>query len=618
MLFIEKILFLVKTRMYINFDKFFNSNNIYSCVTNKNGYFHKINDTWLNLGYTKDELINNPFITFVVNEDVKRTMEEFGKLTKFPNYITSDFVNKYRKKNGEFITLLWCATRFMNKVYAIAIDISSRDTEKNLLEELELLKLQSKDLKVGIWDWNVTTGSLYWSDYVYEIFDTKECSYENYMAKIPASERNKIVKAIDDSIKDKTGYTIEHSLISGKRLYGSGRVKEKNNEIHLIGMVHDITSAKLYEEELIKDKEKAQSDTKKMTEFVSHISHEIRTPLNGIIGMCLILRDTELSEEQTEYLNVISDSSGLLLSIVNNVLDLSKMDAGFFELQNTSINIRELFNEIKQNFENELHKKNLVYNIKIDLEVPEIIVCDRNKLKQVINNLLSNSIKFTEIGSINIFVKITSEDLSIKIVDTGPGISEESLKHIFSPFNQGDNNYLVKSHSGTGLGLSICKKIIDKMGGTIEIKSDFNWGTSAIVTIPVCNLENKYTKTTNDTIVLIEDNDFNEKLLTKFLNKKGYTDTISFKNGEIAKKYICEHKIPHKLIFMDLHMPIVNGFECTKYLRENGIDTPIIVTTANSMLNPEEICEKYNFQDFLIKPLNINELDNIINKYLKT
>lgn len=351
-----------------------------------------------------------------------------------------------------------------------------------------------------------------------------------------------ITSTINKSIENKSDYVYTHRINKNKYLYAKGRYIKDNNQEYIIGCAQDITETKQIELDLIKAKELAEEASKMKSLFVANISHEIRTPIHGIVGMTTLLKDSTLNKDQQEFLEIIISSSGILLSIINNVLDFAKIETGKISLENNNnVNVIQIIDELSKIYKQSLNKKGLSFTFNISDDVPSCITIDSSKLTQVLTNLINNAIKFTDYGSVILLVKqIKPNFLDFEIKDTGIGINEKVLKTLFTPFEQGDQS-ITKNFGGTGLGLAICKNIINLMGGEINIFSTENIGTSVKFTIPYTvtttldtnenENESNNTSINEKYVIIVEDNKINQMVLQKMLIKAGYTNIITYNNG---------------------------------------------------------------------------------------
>lgn len=363
------------------------------------------------------------------------------------------------------------------------------------------------------------------------------------------------------------------------------------------------------------------------SQFLSNVSHELRTPLYGVIGMADIIESEHVELKKDKYFNALKFSSNYLLSLINDVLNVYKIEDTKFELIYENVEIRKEISVIRESLGIIAKSNKNELNIEVSDAVPQFIKTDLTRFSQILINLISNSLKFTKKGVVSIKLQLLEEDavqkIQIQIEDNGIGIPEEYLDKIFEKFVQVDVN-LNEQYKGTGLGLSIVKRLVDLFKGEISVKSKINEGTVFTVKIPYIQadcevifkkntvLEAKSNKT-HLKILIVEDNKINQMVTKKLLDKSDHTCKIA-ENGLEAIELVKEHKFD--LILMDIHMPILNGFDASKKIRELGITTPIIALTAsdkNEIINEMAI---NGINDVLVKPFEIKDLQMIIEKHV--
>ncbi len=368
--------------------------------------------------------------------------------------------------------------------------------------------------------------------------------------------------------------------------------------------------------------------------FMANMSHEIRTPLNGIFGFLSLLKETPLNNEQKDYVVEINKSSEILLNILNDILDFSKIEAGKLSMENYSFQLEEIFNDIFNLAESNKKAKEIKIIKTYDSKIPKYILGDGSRLRQVLMNLVNNSIKFTDHGKIIICAKIkrgknkeNEVNILFKVSDNGIGISEENQKKIFEEFTQADAS-TTRKYGGTGLGLTICKQIVDLMGGKLQIKSKMGKGSTFYFTIPfkigtevsekensqenIKNIEDKI-RGLGLKVLVAEDNDINQKIITKLLNNLNIDVTLA-SNGEITYKKALSCNFD--LILMDCQMPIMDGYESTKIIRESLKDIPIIALTANAFESDKQKCLNIGMNDIIVKPIKFELMVKTLEKYL--
>ncbi|WP_297441148.1 FIST N-terminal domain-containing protein [Sulfurimonas sp.] len=385
--------------------------------------------------------------------------------------------------------------------------------------------------------------------------------------------------------------------------------------------LYDITD---FEDALLK----ANLSEKAKATFLANMSHEIRTPLNGIIGFTDILRKKKLDQESQKYVQIVHNNSETLLNIVNNILDFSKIEDGKFTLNNTVCNFKQNIQNALETFESLAYKKNIFYNVKIDKNIPTQLQCDIQRLKQVINNLISNAIKFTpENGKIDVQIKLqnitnNSAKIYFSVSDNGIGIAKDKISSIFESFSQADNS-ISKKYGGTGLGLAISNQYIKLMNSNIEVQTQENKGSTFYFSLqlPIVKLPNAVDiqKTVSNKyegkVLIVEDNTTNQLLLSLLLEQKNISCDIA-NNGKEALELIEKNK-KYALLFMDINMPILDGITTTKILREKNYTQPIVSLSANVIKKDKEKFRKAGMDANLNKPIILSELETILDTYMQ-
>lgn len=363
------------------------------------------------------------------------------------------------------------------------------------------------------------------------------------------------------------------------------------------------------------------------SQFLSNVSHELRTPLYGVIGMADIIESEYTELKKNKYFNALKFSSNYLLSLINDVLNVYKIEDTKFELIYDNIEIRKEISVIRESLEVIAKSNQNKLNIDISEDVPQFIKTDLTRFSQILINLISNSLKFTKNGIVSIKLKLieenTEQKIQIQIEDNGIGIPEEFLEKIFEKFVQVDVN-LNEQYKGTGLGLSIVKRLVNLFKGEISVSSEVHKGTIFTVKLPYTkadskvilkqfNISDSKSIKTHLKILIVEDNKINQMVTKKLLDKSDHTCKIA-ENGQEAIDLVLKNKFD--LILMDIHMPVLNGFEASKKIRELGVLTPIIALTAsdkNEIINEMAI---NGINDVLVKPFEIKDLQLIIEKHV--
>ena len=407
-----------------------------------------------------------------------------------------------------------------------------------------------------------------------------------------------------------------------------------DNKLRVLGCL--ITIRKISQEEqihnkILEEKEKAEKENRIKSEFLANITHELRTPLNAIIGFTEQMAKTGLTKKQAEFLNIIDKSSEHLLSLVNDLLVLSKIESGQLRIENIPFNLRSVIDEVYQTLKIKADEKKISFRVKIDDQLNRVLIGDPFRVKQILINIVANAIKFTETGSVEIVggSEKTGDGLimaGIEVTDTGMGIPEDKIDMIFDQFRQVDSSS-TRRFGGTGLGLTISKKLTEHLGGTIHVKSTVGKGSHFKLTIPFTpGGENDKVEETNikefpDALknldVLIVDDDSINRLLGEIILRDFGCRVEMAANGEEALEKVS--KTDFNLILLDIHMPGISGLEVARVIRKRfkNENVKIIAVTAAVLSEDIENYAKAGFNDYLIKPykeINLfNKISNVFN-----
>jgi signal transduction histidine kinase/DNA-binding response OmpR family regulator/HPt (histidine-containing phosphotransfer) domain-containing protein len=506
------------------------------------------------------------------------------------------------------------------------------------LSEARLAEAQ-RIAKIGNWELNYEKGTVYWSPQVFSIFELDPARYtptaDKNMEFIYADDR-KIVSDILKTSKEGNQFNIDVRIVTSsgiKYTNMQGYALASNGKVTgSVGIIQDITERKLFEQEILQSRKMAESAVKAREIFLSNMSHEIRTPMNAILGFTRLLHDTSLTPEQKSFLEAIHFSGEKLLVIINDILDLSKIQSGKMTFEKAEFNLSELIKSITTNFKQKAAEKGLQFTYQIRQHVPNILKGDAARLNQVLTNLLNNAIKFTEKGNVHLEVLSTGAydgkyALEFKVTDTGIGIPEEKQAQVFESFVQGTGD-TTRKYEGTGLGLTIVKSIVELQEGKIALKSASGKGSTFTISLAfdqaVQHVQHAEINSTTQEVIeslegisvlVVEDNAVNQLLVKKVLQKFGCkTDVAS--NGVRAIESLRTGR--YDIVLMDIQMPEMDGFEATQYIRTKlpppVCNIPIIAMTAHSFVPEVEKTKKVGMTDYIIKPFRQEVLFEVLCK----
>lgn len=532
------------------------------------------------------------------------------------------------------------ATKMVGLNWDVTEVIELEEERKELSEKYDLIL---ENTKVGIWDWDLKNNKITRSKTIFKLFEVPENiddSFDGIFSRLNKSihpDDNEQLKSDIEKILsgeiDKFESEIRIITSTGNTKYLKSIVnneKDKEGKLKRVyGVFLDNTKIKQYEMQLIEAVEKADSSNKSKSDFLANMSHEIRTPMNAIIGLTHLILNTELTIKQRDYLNKIKNSSRSLLGIINEILDFSKIEAGKIEIENIEFGLEQVLETVSNIVSYTAHEKGLEFIFSIGPDVPLYIVGDPVRLGQIITNICSNAVKFTDKGEIvvrieNVFEDAEQIELQVTISDTGIGMREEQLPNLFDLFFQADSS-TTRNYGGTGLGLTICKSLVELLGGRIWVESEFGKGSKFYFTfksqrsktvgksrdIPNIDLLGKR-------VLVCDDNESSRIALSEILTAFSF-EVTTVDNGYTAIDEIRKASDkPFELVLMDWDMPGIDGIETTREIHKLILKNPpiVIMVTAYAKESVLEEASEMKLDAYLVKPVTHSILyDTIINLF---
>lgn len=586
-----------------------------------------------------------PIASFASNfsENVAKTiLEDADYVLKKILTIEKEIQNKEGKyfliQYNPFVTF----DKKIDGVVISFIDITNlKEKEHKLIKRKIELKRTQEIARIGSWHLNIKTNEVYWTEELYKMYNLnpsiKAPSFLTQKRLFTSETWNLLTNTIENTIKTGEPYELELQTVKNDNTNGwiwvRGEV-ERNDEgviIGLRGIAQDITNRKNIEEELIKARKIAESANVLKNNFLANMSHEIRTPMNSVVGFSDLLKNDDITnEERKKYLNIINTNSEQLLNLIDDIIDIAKIESNELKLSLHNCEISKIIYDLEFNF-NQLCKLKDKEQIDFKAHIPEgyedlIIYSDSSRIKQVFSNLLNNAFKFSEKGTILFGFEIENSNIKFFVKDQGIGIPKENRKEIFERFKQVNYNNNNARLGGTGLGLSISKGIIELLGGKLIVKSKLNFGSEFIFSFPLQEIEVKVEKKVvkktkksqnplyGKTILIAEDSKIVQFFFKEIL-KYSDANVLYADNGEIAVKLY--KKNPQiDIILMDIRMPILNGFEAMDEIFKINPEAKIIAQTAHAMTDEREKCFEKGCKDYFTKPIKKEVFFEIIEKWI--
>lgn len=576
------------------------------------------------LGYTAEALLGMR-LTDLMSDENKPGFEQYIKRMQATGLLEGIIELVDRSGHKRYWSYNNALDQVSGKVISFSLDITNTVNERKRISNREEAVKKARELaEKGTWTIDLESKELEWSKEVRDIFEvepSRSLSLDFYLSLVHPKDRDEFEKALHEAMESHGTILTEHRFIAAdksiKYLSVNGQVHKNllGTAPYLTGVVQDITHRVAWEKELLRGKESAVELSDLKQEFLANMSHEIRTPVSSIIGFSRLLLSAQLPTQEQKYAELIFSAGENLLTIVNDVLDFSKMEAGKLRLEEKPFDLRICLQELVQAHNDQAQNKGLRLLLDLQSSIPQLVKGDEPRVKQIVSNLLSNALKFTRTGFIEIAASRVGQGsegkLRIKVSDSGIGIDASKLSKVFNSFQQAEGSH-TRKYGGTGLGLSITKDLVELMKGSIEVESNLGQGSTFTVLLPYTKVSRKQEAPPSQSsaskfdfsayrILMAEDNSNNQLLAKAYMRRvKAHLDIAN--DGIEALEFL--EKNTYDLVLMDIQMPRMGGIECAKKIRANSEwnQIPIVAITAHATPEDRERSLNAGMNEHLTKP----------------
>lgn len=619
-----------------DFELFFETAPDLLCIMAPDMTFQRVNQAWTTtLGWNREDLEGKLYTDFLHPDDVNETRSASAELEEGQNRIT--VTNRYRTRAGGYATLAWSSASKQSdgRIYAIARDVTRDRVNARELEDI------LTGTNAGTWRWNVATGETVfnerWAEIIgYSLEEISPTTIDTWMSfahpdDLAESERRLTAHFSGDSPFYECEARMKHKDGHWVWVLDLGRVATwlPDGSPEWVSGTHiDITARKLAEQALEEAREAADSANRAKSQFLANMSHEIRTPINGVLGMAHLLGHTALDNKQRQYLDILQVSGKSLLDIIEDVLDVSRIEAGLLKLTPRPFSPRDLFDRAVGAVQGAAQAKGLALTQEIDFNaMPDWVLGDEVRLRQIVVNLLGNAVKFTPAGDVRLTARWSDNRLRVDVTDTGPGVPKEKRDSIFDRFSQASEG-ITKQVEGSGLGLAICKDIAALSGGDVGLadpqpaQGAHFWMDIALPASTEAGDEDglsfagRPADLSGLKLLVVEDNTVNRRVFTTSLAAAG-ASVSEVEDGKQALKALSAGR-EFDAVVMDLHMPELSGVDVLEALPETLGDLadrlPVIMVTADVTAEARTALMDRGAYCVLTKPIDPDALSNTVRK----
>ena len=542
----------------------------------------------------------------------------------------------------------------LHQLFTTRLLTERKQMEDALRTSEERLELAMSVTNDGMFDWNVETDVVFFDRRYYTMAgyqpDEFPGTFAEWEKRVHSDEFTRVKTCLKrylaaESAEFDAEFRFRRKDDAWMWIRGRAKIVERDAQgapRRVIGTHTDVTDRKCIELELLKTRDEAEAGTKAKSEFLANMSHEIRTPMTAILGYSEILSADLINQQQREAATIIRQNGEYLLNVINDILDLSKIEAGKLEVERVPCSPCRILSEVASLIRPRAQAKELSLQIQHDKPLPASIRSDPTRLKQILINLASNAVKFTETGEIRLEARLLDSEsgapkLQVQVIDTGLGMTDEQVARMFVPFQQADSS-TTRRFGGTGLGLAISKRLAQKLGGEISVESTLGKGSKFTVTVATGPLDSAEliadptdveipheravhhlakSARLDCRVLLAEDGPDNRRLISIFLEKAG-AEVVLAENGLVAHDLALDAWKNHAafdVILMDMQMPIMDGYEATRRLRQAGYTGAIIAATAHAMSTDQAKCLDAGCDDYVSKPIQRDRLISLVAEY---